>query len=171
MEAKFEVKMTQKIMFHFMMNHTYKSPTGILGILFGLSAFVLFGVTINNAQPWQSILYLLFGIWFILYLPVNLYLRSGKQVKGNPVFKKPITYLVNNEGITTMAADQQSHMKWDSLVKVEESKESLMIYTGKRTSFVWPKESIGNQYDMVIRMIGMYMDANKVKLKSGEAKQ
>ena len=42
MEVKFDVKMTQKIMFDFMMNHTYKSLTGVMGILFGISAFVIF---------------------------------------------------------------------------------------------------------------------------------
>ena len=98
MEAKFEVKMTQKVMYNFLLNHTYRSAAGVVGLLFGLSAFVLCIVTFGNVPVWQSILYLLFGIWFFLYLPLNLYLRSKKQVKGNPVFQKPICYVVNDNG-------------------------------------------------------------------------
>ena len=38
MEVKFEVKMTQKVMYNFLMNHTYRSMTGISGVLFGVAA-------------------------------------------------------------------------------------------------------------------------------------
>lgn len=99
MEVKFEVKMTPQIMYNFMLNHTYKSLTGVLGVLFGIASFILFGITLGKTTSIFSILYLLFGIWFILYLPVSLYMRSKRQVKNNAVFQKPITYVLNEKGI------------------------------------------------------------------------
>jgi len=165
MEVKFDVKMTQKIMYNFLMNHTYRSMTGVMGILFGIAAFVIFGMTLGHAETFMSVLYLLFGIWFLLYLPINLYLRSAKQVKSNPVFQKPLHYTINDEGITTEQGDQQAQMKWEDLVKVTETKMSLLIYTGKRYSFVLPKEAMGSRYKDVAALIKKHMPDRKVKMK------
>ena len=32
MEAKFEVKMTQKVMYNFLLNHTYRSAAGVVDV-------------------------------------------------------------------------------------------------------------------------------------------
>lgn len=167
MEVKFDVKMTQKIMYNFLLSHTYKSFSGVVGVLFGAVALVVFAMTFGKVESWQSILYLVFGVWFILYLPITLYLRSVKQVKLNPVFKKPITYLLNDEGIQTIQGDQSAELKWEDLVKVTETKLSLLVYTGKRYSFVFPKESVGEQYYELLGLIQGHVDAGKIKIKSG----
>lgn len=106
MEVKFDVKMTQKIMYNFLMNHTYKSMAGIAGVLFGIGAFVIMAVTWGNVPEWQSMVYLLFGFWFLLYQPVSLYMKAAKQVKLNPTFQKPVTYIISETGITTMQGDK-----------------------------------------------------------------
>lgn len=165
MEVTFDVKMTPKIMYDFLMNHTYKSPTGVLGVLFGLFAFVILGVTWGKAEGWQSILYGLFGFWFILYLPVNLYLRSARQVKMNPTFQKPITYTVTQEGITTSQEKQKATMKWEDMMVVKETKKSILVYTGKRSCVVLPKESMGEKYQDVVALIRRCMEPGKVKIK------
>lgn len=165
MEIKFEVRMTQKIMYNFMMNHSYRSTAGMFGTLFGISAFVILAVTYGKVEPWMSTLYLVFGVWFLLYLPLNLYVRAGRQVKTNPTFKQPITYVVSEHGISTQQGDQRAEIKWEDMWKVTETRLSLLVYTGKRYSFVLPKESMGNQYGAVTAIIKRSMDAKKVKMK------
>lgn len=165
MEVKFEVKMTQKIMYNFLMTHTYRSAAGILGTLFGVSALVLAGVTYGNVSGTMTILYALFGVWFLAYTPYHIYIRSKKQVLTNPFFKKPITYLFNEEGIITMQGDQQALINWKDLLRVTETKISLLIYTGKRYSFVLPKESMADQYETVLEMIKTHVDNKKIKIK------
>lgn len=165
MEVKFDVKMTQKIMYNFLMSHTYKSAAGIAGVLFGVGAFVIMAVTWGDVPEWQSMVYLLFGIWFLLYQPVSLYTRAAKQVKLNPTFKKPITYIISDEGITTMQGDKQAKIDWEDMLKVTETKLSLLAYTGKRYSFVLPKECMGEQYGTVVKMMREHMDAKRVKIK------
>lgn len=78
MEVKIEVKMTPKIMYDFMMYHTYRSFSGIFGIILGIAAFVMFGTTLGKTDLSYSIVYCLFGVWFIVYLPVSLYTKSKK---------------------------------------------------------------------------------------------
>jgi hypothetical protein len=165
MEVRFDVKMTRKVMYNFLMNHTYRSFSGIVGILFGIGAFVLMGVTYGSVDTWQSILYLVFGVWFLLYLPVSLYTKAMKQVKLNPTFQKPITYVINEEGITTQQGEQHVTIPWEDMMKVSETKISLLMYTGKRYSFVLPKESMGAQYETVVGLIREHMDAKQVKIK------
>lgn len=165
MEVKFDVKMTQKIMYNFLMNHTYKSMAGIAGVLFGIGAFVIMAVTWGNVPEWQSMVYLLFGFWFLLHQPVSLYMKAAKQVKLNPTFQKPVTYIISETGITTMQGDKQAEIAWEDMLKVTETKLSLLAYTGKRYSFVLPKESMGEQYETAVKMIREHMDAGRVKIK------
>ena len=56
MEAKVEVKMTPKIMYDFMMYHTYRSFSGIFGIILGIAAFVMFGTTLGKTDLQHRIL-------------------------------------------------------------------------------------------------------------------
>lgn len=165
MEVKFDVKMTQKIMYNFLMNHTYKSMAGIAGVLFGIGAFVIMAVTWGDVPEWQSMVYLLFGFWFLLYQPVSLYTRAAKQVKLNPTFQKPVTYIMSDTGIVTTQGDKQAEIAWEDMLKVTETKLSLLAYTGKRYSFVLPKESMGEQYETVVKLIREHMDAGRVKIK------
>ncbi|MDO5424753.1 MAG: YcxB family protein [Eubacteriales bacterium] len=164
MEIKFDVKMTQKAMFDFMLRHAYSGASGFVGTFFGISAFVVAVVTFGDVQTWQTILYAAFGVWFIFYLPVSLYFRSVKQVKLNPVFKNPLSYILTEEGIRTIQGDKQADVEWDSLYKVRETKHNLLVYTAKRYAFVWPKESMGDQYPEIVKMIRAHAAAEKVKL-------
>ena len=109
--------------------------------------------------------YLLFGFWFLLYQPVSLYMKAAKQVKLNPTFQKPVTYIISETGITTMQGDKQAEIAWEDMLKVTETKLSLLAYTGKRYSFVLPKESMGEQYETAVKMIREHMDAGRVKIK------
>lgn len=59
-EAKVEVKMTPKIMYDFMMYHTYRSFSGIFGIILGIAAFVMFGMTLGKTELSYSMVYCLF---------------------------------------------------------------------------------------------------------------
>ncbi len=165
MEVRFDVKMTQKIMYNFLLNHTYRSISGVVGMIFGILSLGIFVFTMGNVPQWQSTIYLVFGIWFLVYLPISLYLRSAKQVKLNPVFKKPITYVINEEGIATIQDDQKALIQWEDLLKVTETRMSLLAYTGTRYSFVLPKEAMGDQCQIVKKMLREHVDAKKIKIK------
>lgn len=165
MEVKLEVKMTQRVMYDFLMSHTYKSISGIMGILFGVIALVIFVVTLGKTENWMSIVYLVFGIWFLLYMPVALYLRSIKQVKLNPTFKKMLSYVINEEGILTVQGDKQAMIKWDDILKIGQSKLSYLVYTGKRYSFVLPKEVIAEQDETLMKLFREHLPTEKIKIK------
>lgn len=167
MEVKFEVKMTQKIMYDFLMNHTLRSVSGIVGILFGLIALIVFITTLGKVEVTMSIIYFIFGIWFLLYLPVALYLRSAKQVKSNPIFQNPLGYVINDKGIQTIQEKQKARIEWESILKITQTQKSLLVYTGRRYSFVLPLENIGSQYDTLMKLMKRHLPAGKIKIKQG----
>ena len=165
MSAKFDVKMTDKILYDFWMNHTYRSFSGVFSIVFGVALLLLAAFIGEHAQPYMRVLYLLFGLYFLLLQPITLYLRSKSQMKTNKVFQKPITYEIDDAGIRTTQEDQTSEMTWEMACKVTETKNSYLIYTGKRNSFVLPKESMGSQITIVQELIKKHMKQSQVKMK------
>lgn len=85
MEVKIEVKMTPKIMYDFMMYHTYRSFSGIFGIILGIAAFVMFGTTLGKTDLSYSIVYCLFGVWFIVYSsgqPLYKIKKAGRKKRS-----------------------------------------------------------------------------------------
>lgn len=164
MEIKFEVKMTPKLMYHFMLNHTYRSISGILGVVFGIASFVMFGMTFGKTSETFSVLYLLFGVWFVFYLPLNLYLKSKQQVKKNAVFTKPVSYLVNEEGISVVQEEQKGECKWENIWKACKTGTCIYVYTSPRNAFIFPKEAVGAQYDDLIGMLKKHLSKKKAKL-------
>ncbi|MDO5541604.1 MAG: YcxB family protein [Eubacteriales bacterium] len=165
MNAKFEVKMTQKILYDFWMNHTYRSFSGWFSIIFGVAVIILALVTRDTVQPYMTVIYVVFGLYFLAFQPISLYLRAAKQVKVNPMFKETLTYEVNDKGITTTQKDQKAEITWEQILKVAETGQSYLLYTGKRNSFVLPKESMGDKITVVEGLIKKHMKPEQVKIK------
>ena len=164
MSAKFDVKMNQKVMYNFLMHHTYRTFAGFFSTAVGIGILVLFFATLGKEDVSRSIVYGIFGTWFLIYLPVSLYTKAARQVKLNPVYKKPLTYIVDETGITTTQEDQKAQVAWENLLKVRETKLSLLVYTGKTYCFVLPKEAMGENYRTVKALIRGKMDPKKVKM-------
>lgn len=165
MDVKFDVKMTQKILYDFWMNHTYRSFSGWFSIIFGVAVIILAFVTMDTAESYMTVLYIVFGLYFLLFQPITLYLRAAKQVKTNPMFMEILSYEVNDGGIITTQKDQRAEIKWEQILKVTETKCSYLLYTGKRNSFVLPKESMGDKITVVEALIKKHIKPEQIKIK------
>lgn len=164
MQAKFEVKMTTRTMYRFLLNHTYHSPSGFIAAALGMGALGICAYTYGGVEGWQTTLYGAFGIWFLIYLPVSLYLKAARQVRLNPVYRKPLEYRIDDQGIATRQEGKHAEIKWGAVFKVRESRESLLIYTAKSYCFVLPKKAMGGQTGQVLSLIRKHMKPEKVKL-------
>ncbi|MDO4345023.1 MAG: YcxB family protein [Eubacteriales bacterium] len=165
MSAKFDVKMTQKVLFDFLMSHMYGSFSGWFTVIFGAGAFLLAAFTFGKVQTAFTVIYLFFGVYCLPLQPVLLYFRAAKQIKLNPAFRETLTYTIDEEGIETSQNDQQMKLAWDQIVKVVETKYSFLLYTGKRYSFILPKESMGTYEAVVEGLIKKYVKPEKVKIR------
>ena len=165
MSASFDVKMTKKILYDFLMTHTYRGFAGWFSIAMGLFGLFLTVSSIGKAEWTMILVYAVFSVYFLLYQPIALYMKAAKQIKLNPMYKEAIHYEVNDEGIGSSQNDQSVMIPWSDIIKVTESKYSFLLYTGKISSFVLPRESMGMQITIVEGLIRKHVKADQVKIK------
>ena len=99
MNVKINVKMTTKVMYEFLLQHTYKNISGVAGVILGLGSLYLGIQALLNGDNQRSILFIFLGIMLLIVNPIMLRFKAAKQVKLTPMFKDPITYELNEEGI------------------------------------------------------------------------
>lgn len=165
MSARFDVKMTKKILYDFLMTHTYRSFGGWFSIVIGVLGIVMTITSIGKASMTMTVVYAAFSLYFLLYQPITLYLKAAKQLKLNAMYREPMHYEVNDEGITTSQNEQVAQIPWEKVLKVTESKYSYFLYTGRIYSFVLPKESMGVQAAVVESLIKKHLAPGQVKIK------
>ena len=159
MKIEFDVQMTVSKMYDYMLYHTFRSFSGIMGEVVGIMLIACYFAS-------HKILYLLAGIVVVLYLPIALYINAKKQVMLNPVFKTPLHYILDEEGITVSSGDATDSQKWSDMHKAVSTGKSLIIYTNKINACIFPKSDLGNKLADVIKMISTHMDAKKVVIRT-----
>lgn len=158
MKIEFDVKMTTSKMYDYMLYHTFHGMQGILGEMVGLLLMVAFFMTYKP-------LYLIFGLIVIFYLPITLYLNARKQVTLQPVFKEPLHYILDDEGIKVSVGDQTDSQPWENLRKAVSTSKNIIIYTGKNTATLFPRADLGEQETEAIKLISTHMDPKKVNIR------
>lgn len=164
MKTEFEIKMTTGSMYRFLVYHAYHSFAGIFSIVAGagLIGFYFANLQSSVSNVW---IYLLFGLLFLLYEPWTLYTGSVKQVKLNPVYRKPLHYSISEEGIAVQQGDETGQVKWEDVRLVRETSQSILVYTGKKNACIWIKEQLGQKETLVREILKAYVLSDKLKLK------
>ncbi len=167
MNIKIEVQMTVKIMYNYVLQHTYTSIGGIFGVVLGIVSFLWSGQKLISGEMSGTILALLFvGVMFIFVNPMMLWSKSKKQVKNTPSFQKPICYELNEEGITVSQDDQETKVAWDTVMKVTATNMSVIIYFSRMRAFILPKEALGDNYSNAVKLIFTHVPSKKVKIRT-----
>ena len=163
MKSEFEIKITTGSMYRFLIYHTYHGFSGIFSVVAGVVLLALYFLFLRDSV--NSWIYPAFGILFLVYQPWTLYMGAAKQAKLNPVFKKPLRYSVTNDGITVSQETEANEASWESVLKVRETGQSILVYTSARSAFIWVKSQMGDQEDIVRKLLRAHVDPGKLKLK------
>ena len=158
MNIKFEVKMTKKAMFDFMLYTSYTSLSGIVGVIFG-------GVQCMFGSYSTAATFFLFAAIFLIGNPLHLKARAAEQVMRSPMFQKPISYELNEEGIRISQDEQSVLNEWGDFRKAVSTGQSVIIYVTKVRALIFPRESLGEQYAAAVQMISTHMPAKKVNIR------
>ncbi len=158
MKAEFDVNMTTGKMYDYMLRHTFTSFAGVVGEVLGIVLVVGFFVT----GQW---LYLIAGVVCVVYQPVALYMRARRQVNSNEVFKMPLHYTLDDEGITVKSGDNTDSLPWEKMYKAVSTNRSVILYTGRVNACIFPKDDMGDRKDEVIRIISTHMDPKQVNIR------
>lgn len=157
--VELDVKIEAGDLYDYMLMHSYNSASGLLGSGVGAVA-VLVGVMKGQ------MIFLLAGIALLLYLPWTLFLKSRQQALGNPAFKEPLHYVLDEQGITVSQNGEQQRQDWGDMVKAVSTGRSIIVYTSKVNATIFPRRELKDKETDVIEIISTHMPPKKVRIRS-----
>ena len=165
MQVKASVKITRKEMYDYLLYNSYSSILGVLVVIFGIVnlAMGINGLITGNSAT--AFMYIAFGVIFIFSIPILLWVNAGVSVRSTELFKKPIEYVLDDEGIHASQDDKSDSTGWDAIVKVRATRLSILLYVSKRSIIVIPRASLGTQQTQAIEIISTHVDSAKVRIR------
>lgn len=147
MNTQFDVKVTVKDLFVFLLNNTYRKFSGILILLFSIACVVIVICTWGDVKLSNSILLLVLAAFYLVFNPIILYGKAGRQVENNDYFKNSLTYYADNTGITVSFGEEKSSTNWNEMWKAVKYGSIVVIYVTTIRAFILPISCIGDKYN------------------------
>ncbi len=165
MSVEFDAAITEKDMYRFNLYHAYHGFQGICATLVGVWVLITAAITFGKVEPRYTLLYTVFGIVFLIYVPASLYLRSKKQIQASDVLKQPLRYKVDDAGIHVSQGEQAADLEWKQIYKMVSTKNSLLVYSNRVNAYVIPREAVGKErYETVVALAVNHMEGYRLKL-------
>lgn len=157
--VELDIKIEAADLYDYMLMHSYNSAGGILGSAFGA---VLVVFSLMNGQ-W---IFLAGGVVLLAYLPCTLFLKSRRQALQNPAFRKPLHYVLDEDGICISQGEASARQSWEDMVKAVSTGRSIILYTSRINATIFPRAQLGDKKAAVIEMIATHMSPDKVKIRT-----
>ena len=144
MRYEFDFQMDENTLGDFYKSH---NTGGFLWPMIGVFAIGLAIISGGTTPISYRILYVLFGLLFIFYIPFDLKRKAKKQVKTNPYYAQPIHYILDEEGVTTIQDENEAKVTWDKFSKVKLTKKSMFLYMRNKNACVFSLNVFGKELD------------------------
>ncbi len=158
MQIEFDVTLTEQDMYRFSMYHNYTGFQGIFSILIALAAFVMAVVTKGEVETVYTVLYIVFGIVFLAYVPLSLRLAVKRQFKLSKQLQNTLHYVVDEDGITVTQNEESATLPWKQVYKITATKSNVLIYSTRVNAFIIPRKILGNQYETLKEIAGKNLE-------------
>ena len=163
-KAAFGIRTGVKEIYHFLLNYSYTTLSGLIGLGISLIAGVWLITHLHTLNA-NGILFCL--LLFLLYTVVNpllLWSKAKKQVKNSSYFSKPLVYELSEQGITIRSEDQHMQVEWKAIVKVKEFGNLIVVYVSKINAFIWAKDQMEDA-EQVKEILKHHINEKRLKLK------
>lgn len=153
-EIRVDFQVDKWDMYAFLMQHSYLSLSGIIGIL--LSLFCIgraISEFINGSTSATTAIFVVVGLWFLVISPITMIGKAAMQIKTNSFLKKPITYIFTENGLIQEQDEMRAGCRWDQVTKVVRMKRVWILYTGKVRGSVMPVRQFGEQGEALKALI------------------
>lgn len=167
MKIKMEVQMTVSIMYNYTLQHTYTSISGIFSVFLGI-LLLLGGWNISIEDGWNqtTIVIFLLGVMFVFGNPILLWWKARTQVKKTAMFKTPLLYELNEDGIVVRQGEEEAFMPWDAIMVVKATNMSIIVYFSRMRAFILPKAALGERYSDAVKLIYEKVPHNRVRIRT-----
>ncbi len=165
MPIEFDITLTEKDMYRFNMYQTYSGFQGWLSIAVSVLAFVLAVRTFGDVEPLYTAVYVGFGVVFLIYLPVTLWLRSRQSLAASEVLRGTLHYAVGEEGFVVSQGEESATLPWTMVYKLVATKRNVLVYSTRRNAYVIPREQLGEAYGRLRELASEKLERYRLKLK------
>lgn len=162
----FEAQISDKDLYSYNIHHAYTSMQGIFSIIVALLVLVVWLMRLSSLSLMYKVLYPMIALMFLLYLPMNLKLKS-KQQMTQAVFMHPLTYTLQADGIqvSSPTADEPALLPWDYIYKIVTWKGYLLIYSNRVNAYIIPLSQIESQYQDIVAYIKEHVEDYKLTIR------
>ena len=152
-EVTIQVKVTVMDMYSFLMHHSYSGIQGILNLFISGGAIVLLLCGVGKGNMLAMTALVLAAALFTVINPINLLLKSIKQVVLLPTFRKPLSYTFGEEGILVRQEEAEMLTGWNEVVRVVENRRSILVYMSAVRAYILPKKQYAGQVEAVKKQL------------------
>ena len=147
MRYEFDFQMDEKTLTDFYMTHNFMGGPGMLWPVIGVLAILLAIFTGETTPMLYQGVYIVFGLLFIFYIPMDLKKKAKRQLKVNPYYAQPIHYILDEEGVSTTQGENVATVTWDKFSKIKLTKKSMLLYMRNKNACVLSKDVFGEDID------------------------
>ena len=141
-EFNFDAKLSAAELYAFSMRHTYKSMSGIFGLIISFGSLIICAVRYKYLDKTAIMALIIIGLIFTVIQPLMLWSKANAQVKKNKSINAKLHYNISDNGITVsqgntangssvgFASDQQikDGNSWAVAEKVFEINAGVPLY-------------------------------------------
>ncbi len=162
---QFDIKLRSQDMYRFNMYQTYTGFHGWFSIIVSIIIFVVAGLTYGGLDITYTVLYIAFGIIFLLYMPVTLWLRSKSALAASEVLRGTLHYLVDENGFTVSQGEESANLPWDQIYKMVATKSNVLVYSTRINAYIIPREQLGEQYKELAKIANEKLPKHRAKMQ------
>ena len=156
MEVKFDAEITDKDMYRFLLNNTYRRFTGVVWIIFTCVVIFITAYTWGTIGIGYSLIMVLLAALYAAN-PIMLYFKAKSQIKNTSSFHKPLSYTLDDEGIKVSQDDVSDAVMWDEIWKIVRYGKEVIVYVSSVRAFIWPVRCIEDKYDDIVSITSEHM--------------
>ena len=165
MDIEFDITLTPKDMYRFNMYQTYTGFQGWFSVIISVFLFVVAGLTFGEVTGTRTLLYVLLGILFLIYMPVTLYLRSKHNIAVSEVLKHPLHFTVGEKGFTVSQKEESAELPWEQIYKMVGTKSNVLVYSSRINAYIIPRAQLGDKYADLAELGKEKLPKYRIKMK------
>ena len=165
MKVEFDVNLTEKDIFRFNICQAYKGVQGLLSTIFPLFVIAVAVYNYKNAGLGSTMVYIMVGIFLIVYLPVSLWLRSKKVYRTSESLSNTLHFTFTEENISVSQGEQQVEFQWENIYKMIATGKMVLIYTNRIHAYIIPRVQIQEFYGELAVLAKSKLERFRIRMK------
>lgn len=161
---EFDVRLTEQDMIRFNLYHTYSKFATWFATALGVFAFFVAVWSRNRVSGTLTVLYVVIGIFILLYVPLNTLLSAKHRIRITPEVLEPLHYCIDEKGITVSREGESGFLSWEKVFRVVGAKTAIYIYSSRIFAYVIPKHALEGKEEELKDTLKKHLEPKRVRL-------